>query len=248
MENSPAMAPSNSLETTTIFLFGPSALDRRHQVSFAGFINLPKRFQWGITGHFDSPLSSTLTVPNTGSGAGEIFRTDFAGDGTTQDPIPGTHVGNFDRGIDASGLDRTISRYNTTVAGLPTPAGQLLITNNLLTQQDLINLGGVAPAVAPAPLGQVDYSWLRTFDTSLAWSYTIKERVTIRPSVAVFNLLNFVNFDLPGNMMSGLLTGTSGAVNGTTYLGHATNRVGAGSGVFTSGSPRQIEFGLKVNF
>lgn len=228
--------------------FGPSALDRRHQISFGGFVNLPKRFQWGIIGHFDSPLSSTLTVPNTGSGAGEIFRTDFAGDGTTQDPIPGTHVGNFDRGIDASNLDRTISRYNTTVAGLPTPAGQVLITNNLLTQQDLINLGGVAPAVAPAPLGQVDYSWLRTFDTSLAWSYTIKERVTIRPSVAVFNLLNFVNFDLPGNMMSGLLTGTSGAVNGTTYLGHATNRVGAGSGVFTLGSPRQIEFRLKVNF
>src|SRR5262249_3551049 len=120
--------------------FGPSALDRRHQVSFGGFINLPKGFQWGAIGHFDSPLSTTLTVPNTGSGAGEIFRTDFTGDGTTQDPIPGTHVGNFDRGISASSLDRTISRYNTTVAGLPTPAGQALITNNLMTQQDLINL------------------------------------------------------------------------------------------------------------
>jgi len=228
--------------------FGPSALDRRHQISFGGFINLPKGFQWGLVGHFDSPLSTTLTVPNTGSGAGEIFRTDFTGDGTTQDPIPGTHVGNFDRGINASGIDRTISRYNTTVAGLPTPAGQVLVTNNLMTQQDLINLDGVAPAVAPAPINQVDLSWLRSFDTSLGWNYTIKERVTIRPSVSVFNLLNFVNFDLPGNMMSGLLTGTSGAVNGTTYQGHATNRVGAGSGVFMLGSPRQIEFGLKVNF
>ena len=228
--------------------FGPSALDRRHQVSFGGFINLPKGFQWGMIGHFDSPLSTTLTVPNTGSGAGEIFRTDFAGDGTTQDPIPGTHVGSFDRGIDASSVDRTISRYNTTVAGLPTPAGQVLITNNLMTQQDLINLGGVAPAVAPAPINSVDLSWLRTFDTSLAWNYTIKERVTIQPSVAVFNVLNFVNFDLPGNMVSGLLTGTPGAVNGTTYLSHSPNRVSTGSGVFNLGSPRQIEFGLKVSF
>jgi hypothetical protein len=228
--------------------FGPSALDRRHQISFGSFINLPKRFQWGLIGHFDSPLSTTMTVPNTGAGAGEIFRTDFSGDGTTQDPIPGTHVGNFDRGVDANGLARVISRYNTTVAGLPTPAGQVLVTNNLMTQQDLINLGGVAPAVAPAPINQVDFSWLRSFDTSVSWNYTIKDRITIRPSVAVFNLLNFVNFDLPGNMMSGLLTGTSGAVNGTSYQGHATNRAGAGSGIFMLGSPRQIEFSLKVNF
>ena len=228
--------------------FGPSALDRRHQISFGGFINLPKGFQWGAAGHFDSPLSTTLTVPNTGAGAGEIFRTDFTGDGTTQDPVPGTHAGNFDRGVDESSLNKTLSKYNTTVAGLPTPAGQVLVTNNLMTQQDLINLGGVAPAVAPAPLGQADLSWLRTFDTSLAWNYTVKERITIRPSVAVFNLLNFVNFDLPGNMMSGLLTGTPGAVNGTTYQGHATNRAGAGSGVFGLGSPRQIEFSLKINF
>jgi len=38
-----------------------------------------------------------LTVPNTAKGAGEIFRTDFTGDGTTQDPVPGTHVSEFDR-------------------------------------------------------------------------------------------------------------------------------------------------------
>jgi len=228
--------------------FGPSTLDRRHQISFGGFIHLPKGFQWGIIGHFDSPLSTTLTVPNTASGAGEIFRTDFTGDGTTQDPIPGTHVGNFDRGIDAGNINRTISRYNTTVAGLPTPAGQVLITNNLMTQQDLIQLGGVAPTVGAAPQGQVDYSWLRTFDTNLTWSYTIKDRVTILPSVGVFNLFNFVNFDLPTSMMSGLLTGTTGSINGTDYAGHFTNRVGAGTGVFMLGSPRQIEFGLKVNF
>ena len=57
-----------------------------------------------------------------------------------------------------------------------------------------------------------------------------------------------MNFDLPTSMMSGLLNGTVGAVNGTDYADHFTNRVGAGTGVFTLGSPRQIEFGLKVNF
>jgi len=228
--------------------FGPSDLDRRHQISFGGLVTLPLRIQWGMMGHFYSPLATTLTVPNTGAGAGEIFRTDFSGDGTTQDPIPGTHVGTFERGVEASNVNQKISIYNTTVAGLPTPAGQLLVTNNLMTTQDLASLGGVAPAVAPAPFDQQSYSWLRTFDTSLSWKYTVKERFTIQPSAAIFNVFNFVNFDLPGNMMSGLLTGTNGAINGTTYAGHFANRAGAGSGVFMLGAPRQIEFGLKLTF
>ena len=228
--------------------FGPSTLDRTHQLSFGGFMDLRRGFQLGLIAHFDSPLSTTLTVPNTATGAGEIFRTDFTGDGTTQDPIPGTKVGNFDRGINASSINTVISRYNTTVAGQPTPAGQVLIANGLMTAAVLAALGGVAPTVATAPAGQVDYSWLKTLDATLAWSYNIKERVTIKPSIGAYNLLNFVNFDLPTSMMSGLLNGTAGAVNGTNYAGHFTNRVGAGTGVFTLGSPRQVEFGLKIVF
>jgi hypothetical protein len=228
--------------------FGPSTLDRTHQLSFGGFMDFRGGFQLGLIAHFDSPLSTTLTVPNTATGAGEIFRTDFTGDGTTQDPIPGTKVGNFDRGINAGSINTVISRYNTTVAGQPTPAGQVLIANGLITAADLAALGGVAPLVTPAPIGQVDYSWLKTLDATLAWSYNIKERVTIKPSVSAYNLLNFVNFDLPTSMMSGLLNGTTGSINGTNYAGHFTNRVGAGTGVFTLGSPRQVEFGLKIVF
>ena len=56
--------------------------------------------------HFWSPLSTSLVVPSTNVGPGEIFRTDFTGDGTTQDPMPGTHVGNFDRGINASNINQ----------------------------------------------------------------------------------------------------------------------------------------------
>ncbi len=232
--------------------FGPSTLDRTHQVSFGGF--------WGVIAHFYSPLSTTLTVPNTGSGAGEIFRTDFTGDGTTQDPIPGTKVGNFDRGINASNVNAVITKFNNNVLGQPTPAGQVLIANGLFTQAQLATpanvtgypgFGGTANAGLPLPLappGQVNYSWLRTFDTTFAWTYNIKEKVTIKPSIGVYNLFNFVNFDLPTSMMSGLLTGQTGSVNGTDYAGHFTNRVGAGTGVFTLGSPRQIEFSLRVIF
>jgi hypothetical protein len=228
--------------------YGPSTLDRTHQLSFGGYVDLRGGFQVGIISHFYSPLSTTLTVPNTGNGAGEIFRTDFTGDGTTQDPIPGTHVGNFDRGINAGSINKVISNYNTSVAGSPTPAGQVLIQNGLMTQADLVALGGVAPSVALAPSDQVDYSWLRALDTTISWSHTFFERVSIKPTIGFYNLPNFANFDLPTSMMSGLLTASTGSINGTNYAGHLVNRVGVGTGVYALGSPRQIEFSLKIIF
>ena len=232
--------------------FGPSTLDRTHQLSFGGFLSLRGGFQWGVIAHFDSPFPNTATVPNTGTGAGEIFRTDFEGSGVTQDPLPGTKVGTFDRGLNASNINQAIGNFNALVAaGTPTPAGNVLIQNGLMTQAQLFALGGTYNGGVPLPLAppdQVNMSWLRTFDSSITWNYRIKERFTISPSVSAFNIFNFVNFDLPTSEMSGLLTGQPGSINGTNYLNHFTNRVGAGTGVYTLGSPRQIEFGLKLVF
>lgn len=228
--------------------FGPSVLDRTHQISFGGYADLPGGLQLGLISHFYSPLSTTLTVPNTATGAGEIFRTDFTGDGTTQDPLPGTHVGSFDRGVSASSINNVINNYNSSVAGQPTPAGQTLINAGLFTAAQLKALGAVAPTVAAAPPGQVNLDWLRALDLRLAWKYTIKERLTVLPSVSFQNVFNFANFDLPGSMMSGLLTGSTGTINGTDYPGHFVNRVGVGTGVSSQGSPRAIEFGLSLTF
>ena len=228
--------------------FGSSGLDRTHQISFGGFAELPQSLRVSIISHFYSPLSTTLLVPNTSLGYGEIFRTDFTGDGTVQDPMPGTTFGNFDRGINAGNINKVINHYNSTIAGQPTPAGQVLIKNGLFTSAQLQALGGVAPQVPLAPTGQVDLAWLRAFDLKLAWSHAFKERLTIEPSVGIYNLFNFANFDLPGNTLSGLLLGSAGTVNGTNYLDHNVTRVGVGSGVFALGSPRQVEFGLRVSF
>jgi hypothetical protein len=231
--------------------FGPSTLDRTHQVSFGGYMNFRGGFQLGLISHFYSPLSTTLTVPNTGSGAGEIFRTDFTGDGTVQDPIPGTKVGGFMRGINASNINKTIAAFNTNVVGQPTPAGQALVGAGLMTASQLSQLGGVANGGNPLPLApsdQVNLAWLRALDMTIGWSHTFKERVTIKPTVGFFNVPNFVNFDLPQSMLSGSLNGAPGSINGTNYAGHFVNRVGVGTGVYSLGSPRQTEFSLKVIF
>jgi len=109
-------------------------------------------------------------------------------------------------------------------------------------------LNGVAPTLTTPPAGQVNFSWLRAFDLNFGWKYTIKERFTIQPSVAFFNLFNFGNFNLPPNTMSGLLEGSAGSINGTNGVDNETFRVGNGTGVYAVGAARQTEFGLKFSF
>jgi len=229
--------------------FGPSVLDRTDQLSFGGYATLPAGFQISLISHFWSPLATSVIVPNTNLGPGEIFRTDFTGDGTAQDPVPGTHVGNFGRGINKSNINSVINAYNSTYAGQPTPAGQVLIQNGLFTQAQLVQMGdGVAPTLPNAPPGQVNLGWLRALDLKLSWTRTFYERFTVQPNVGFYNVVNFSNFDLPGETLNGLLTGAAGQINGTNSVAHNIDRVGVGTGVYALGAPRQIEFGLTLTF
>jgi hypothetical protein len=224
---------------------GPSLLDRTHQISFGGTFDLPGSFRVGMISHFYSPLSSPTIVGATGA-PGDIFRTDFTGDGTVSDPLPGTKNGAFGRDFGVSGLNTAINNYNQNVAGQATPAGQVLISNQLFTLQQLATLGAVAPTLTPAASDQVPFQWLRAFDLKLSWAHTFREKVTVEPSVGFFNVFNFANFDLPPGIMSGWLNSGSGSINSTSKA--QDFRVGQGTGVFGLGSPRVLEFGLRVTF
>jgi hypothetical protein len=88
---------------------GPALLNRTNQFSFGGFFDLAKGFRTSAIAHFYSGLPVTPVVPNTGIGAGEIYRTDFTGDGTVHDILRGSKVGSFNTAYGVSGLDAAIT-------------------------------------------------------------------------------------------------------------------------------------------
>jgi hypothetical protein len=46
----------------------------------------------------------------------------------------------------------------------------------------------------------------------------------------------------------GNVTGAAEQINDTTRSGHNGDRAGGGTGVYSLGAPRQIEFGLRLTF
>jgi Carboxypeptidase regulatory-like domain len=238
---------------------GPNGLDRTHQISFGGTMELPMHFRANLIGHFYSGLPTTLTLPPSGL-PGSIFQTALNGDGTGDGYaangtngtlgtiLPGTNLGSYGRGVNGSNINNVISKFNSTFAGQPTPAGQVLISQLNFTPTELTQLGAVIPQIAPAPANQANNGWLRDTDLNFNWTYKVKERVEIQPGIGFFNLLNFANFDPPKNNLNGVLNGASGSANGTPGLQPNSLRVGLGSGVFSLGAPRTLEFSLKLNF
>jgi len=236
---------------------GPNGLDRKHQISFGGTMDLPMNFRLGVIGHFYSPLPVTLTLNPTGNPGG-IFQTDITGDGTgdgsfasngsSGDVLPGTNVGSFGHSVTQNNINSVINNYNHNFAGQPTPAGQTLLTSGLFNLPQLSALGAVQQTVPAAPYDEAGMGWLRVIDVSLNWVYKYREHFQIQPGVSFFNVMNLANFDGPSNPLSGVLSGAPGSVNGTSGEQPSSNRLGLGSGVFALGSPRVMEFSVKFSF
>jgi Carboxypeptidase regulatory-like domain len=235
--------------------FGPSALDRTHQVSVGAVIDFPWATRLGLTSHWATAAPVTLTLPQAGT-PGEIFRTDITGDGTVGDVAPGTNVGAFGRSITAGTINNYIANYNANFAGQLTPAGQALVAAGLFTQAQLTSLNAVTPTLTPAPAGQVGNAPIFTFDAHLSWElrlskafHFLPERVILEPQAALYNVFNFHNYYPAGNQISGVLNGFPNSVNGTTISQRSSLVTpGSSSGVNWYAVPRQAEFGVKLNF
>jgi len=237
---------------------GPNSLDRTHQISFGGTFTLPWYTQFSFIGHFYSPLSNTMELPELTSG-GEIFATDWLGSGlgsgAAPEPVPGTQIGQFMRGTDAGNLQNLINNYNSKSAGTLTPAGKQVVNGGVMTSADMTAMGWVMPSLPSVAPGALNLPWLRSFDLELAWPIPlIKEHLKITPSVSIFNLFNFANAFLPGNLpLSPLTPGPNGliapnAIGGVTQGAILPFRASFQSGTYALGAPRQLEFGLKIDF
>jgi hypothetical protein len=123
------------------------------------------------------------------------------------------------------------------------------------------------PALSSVPDGAVGFSWLKSLDLKAAWPIKIRERLTIEPSASIFNMFNFSNSFLPGNL-PGTVVGTLGpadpgcvalrtcavtplaasSVGGVTSQSLLPYRASFQSGTYALGAPRQFEFGLSLRF
>ena len=238
---------------------GPSPLDRRHQLT-AGW-TLESR--WGARLAFigryatAAPLLPSMLVSsgNPQATPGEIFRTDFTGDGTPGDLFPIRNPGSFN-GVSTSGLASDIASYNNSVAGQLTPAGQALVLANLFTRSQLATLRGTAPYIVVPPAGQFSNGSFRSLDAAITWPLKVGERVRIEPSARFFNVFNFANFHPLSGQLAYYFPGPgqpveagAGSANGTpSGASRDVLRISSGSGVYNYGAPRQMEFGVKISF
>lgn len=186
---------------------------------------------------------------------GEIFRTDFNGDGTPSDLFPVRNPGSFNA-TSPGELASAIATYNNTQAGLLTPAGAALTNANLFTNTQLVSLRGTTPYIVIPPLGQFTNPWFKSLDAAISWPLKVRDRLTVEPSARIFNVLNFGNFQPVSGQLTYYYpgpgqpsTGGAGSANGTPEgPSRDVLRIGRGSTVYNYGAPRQMEFGLKLTF
>jgi hypothetical protein len=229
---------------------GHGSFDRTHQFSAGTIFEFPKALRLSFIAHVNSPLSQSMFVEDQGR-AGEIFSTDFTGDGTTGDLLPGSKLGEFMRNVKPEDLAGVIANYNSTIAAGLTPAGQRLVAEGLFTPDQLLQLGAITDTLPVPPANLAGLGWLRTVDMRVSVPIKFGERFTIEPSASFYNLFNFVNYDTnPTSRPQGVLNGVEGTISGTTNTLEARvpERAFQSSGVFGLGSARQAEFGLRITF
>jgi hypothetical protein len=105
--------------------------DFRHIFNLSGIVQLPSSFQLGFSVTYNSkpPFSAFLGSTSTGN--------DLNGDGTYGDLLPGSHAGQFNRGLGKDDLVRLVNEFNQNYAGKTDAAGRALHTITLPSTYEL---------------------------------------------------------------------------------------------------------------
>lgn len=258
--------------------FGPSPLDRTHNLTISTGMDLIAGFRLDSIFRFSTSPPISLFIPNN-RGANGIFTSDFNGDGGTGttprvDLLPGTNIGDFGRRFtNLTSLNQAIIRYNNDFAGQLTPHGQRLVAAGLFTEAQLVALGATLPVLQLAdPNGPNPFESRFNADMRLSRPINIgSERYVLEPSFSVFNVFNnsprgiFGGLAIP-NLCSGSSTAAPTGncpvgVQGTGQTGVLVTNFGASNFPYTAGDTgaldearglvfrrRQLQFGIRFTF
>jgi hypothetical protein len=147
---------------------GPLPTDYTHIANLAGVVRLPVRFELGLNFSYSSPPPFSPTV---GSGSTGI---DFNGDGTFGDLLPGTTVGQFNRGLGRADLVRLVNQFNQTYALTADPHGRII------------------PRITLPGSYSFDHGY-QSLDLRLSRTFAFRERGRLSLIGEVFNLYNAAN-------------------------------------------------------
>lgn len=232
---------------------GYGDMDHRHNIAYGGSATLKYGPRVALMGHLRSSGATSLTLDDLAGSTGQIFITDVTGDGTIGDLLQGTNPGAYGRGIHGKDLAKVINNYNTRYAGTLTPAGQAVVGAGVLTEAQMVALGGVQQTIASAPSKVYENPIFKSLDLSLSYPQKLKfisKTASIEPVIAFYNVGNFANYSRPyGTLLNSDDATTSNYVNGPyDFSVKNANRISRGSGTFDQGGPRTIEYQLKFNF
>lgn len=142
----------------------PVILDYTHIVNVAGVVELPRRFELGLNFSYTSapPFSPII---------GGI---DFNGDGTTGDLLPGTLLGQFNRGLGKADLARLVNQFNQTYPGTLDAQGRTI------------------PRITLPASYSLDHN-SQALDLRLSRTFVFRERWRLTLIGEAFNLYNAAN-------------------------------------------------------
>jgi hypothetical protein len=199
----------------------------KHNLNISGSVDLPWGFQVSLLSAFQSrppivPFISGLS--NTGN-----LDTSAGGYTPLLKLLGREHSGFISKGE----LTDLVGRYNSTIAGTLTPAGQ---AGRIANQR--------YPTIAlPANYGLGDN--FSSQDVRVTKTFRFKEKVDFRLIGEVFNIFNVGNLANFNFNLAGPATTTPGALGPNDAFGKPNQRVGQ---TFGSGGPRAFQLAARISF